>query len=134
VGLESLIADIPLPTDLDLDRCPFDRLPGEVEVTAYFVVAEALTNVIKHAEASHARILAVADEQTLAVEVRDDGVGGADARGGTGLVGLADRVEAMNGSLVVSSPVGGGTTLSVTLPIPDNGHDTDASRTRTAQP
>lgn len=134
VGLESLIADIPLPTDLDLDRYPFDRLPGEVEVTAYFVVAEALTNVIKHAEASHARITLVADEQTLAVEVHDDGVGGADARGGTGLVGLADRVEAMNGSLVVSSPVGGGTTLSVLLPIPDDGHDTDASRAETAQP
>jgi signal transduction histidine kinase len=134
VGLESLIADLALPVDLDLTRYPSDRLPGEVEVTAYFVVAEALTNVVKHAEATRARITLVADPQTLAVEVHDDGIGGAHARGGTGLVGLTDRVEAMNGSLAVSSPVGRGTTLSVTLPLPGDGHDTDVPRARTAQP
>jgi signal transduction histidine kinase len=117
VGLDSLIADHTLPIRLDVSRYPDARLPGDLEVTAYFVVNEALTNVVKHARASEARVRVAAGPGVLTVDVADDGVGGAVFEGGSGLVGLTDRVEAMNGSLVLSSPVGAGTTLHVTLPV-----------------
>jgi signal transduction histidine kinase len=92
------------------------RLPAPVEAAAYYVVAEALTNVAKYANASEARIDVRRDDGRLVVEVADDGVGGADASRGSGLRGLADRVEALGGRLEVSSPEGGGTTLRATLP------------------
>jgi GAF domain-containing protein len=113
-GLESLIADLKLPVDLDVT---VPRLPVETETTAYFVVGEALTNVVKHARADHAGVAIAVRGATLAIEVRDDGVGGADPERGTGLMGLFDRVGATAGSLAIISPPGGGTTLRATLPI-----------------
>lgn len=117
-GLESLLDDQKVPVRLDMTRYPLDRPPADIEVTAYFVINEALTNVVKHAQASSAHVTVAVDDGTLTVMVSDDGIGGAAFEGGSGLVGLTDRVEAMNGSLVVSSPVGRGTTLHVTLPVP----------------
>ncbi|MDI6100095.1 sensor domain-containing protein [Actinoplanes sp. NEAU-A12] len=106
----------PLPVDLDL-RLP-GRLPGPVEVTAYFVVSEALTNVAKHALAERAHITAYVDGGRLVVRVRDDGRGGADPAAGSGLVGLADRVAVLDGAVTLSSPAGGPTLLHVEIPVP----------------
>ena len=88
-----------------------------VETTAYFVVAEALTNVGKYARASHAVVALRLDGQRLEVEVRDDGVGGADPSAGSGLRGLADRVSAMQGELQVCSPPGRGTRVYAKLAV-----------------
>ena len=88
-----------------------------LEATAYFIVAEALTNT-EHARASRARVSAVVEDGALRIEVRDDGAGGARLDRGSGLLGLQDRVAAMNGVLDVESPPGGGTTLTATLPRP----------------
>jgi len=96
---------------------PADRLPGAVETTAYFTVAEALTNVAKYAGASEATVRVACEDAELVVEVRDDGVGGADPGGGSGLSGLADRVEAVDGSLSVDSPPGEGTLVRAVLPL-----------------
>ena len=93
------------------------RLPLAIEASAYFVVAEALTNVIKHSKAQEAVVRAGVDGPALLVEVRDDGVGGAN-RDGAGLVGLDDRVAALGGALRVESPAGGGTLIAATLPVP----------------
>jgi signal transduction histidine kinase len=79
-------------------------------------IAEALTNVLKHAEASHAEVTASATATALRIEVRDDGVGGADPHG-NGMMGLQDRAAALGGSLTIESPAGGGTVLAVTLPF-----------------
>jgi signal transduction histidine kinase/putative methionine-R-sulfoxide reductase with GAF domain len=92
-------------------------LPDEVEVAAYYVAAEALTNAAKHARASVVDLDVTTDDGTLTLMVRDDGVGGADPGGGSGLVGLRDRVEALGGTVQIDSPVGGGTSVVVTLPI-----------------
>jgi signal transduction histidine kinase len=113
-GLESLVADLTVPVDLDVTT---PRLPAATETTAYFVVAEALTNVVKHAAAHRAQVRVVLDGRTVTVEVRDDGVGGADANGGTGLIGLMDRVDAAEGTLAITSRAGLGTTLCATLPV-----------------
>ena len=88
-----------------------------VETTAYFVVAEALTNVVKYAGASHATVAVRLDGQQLEVEVRDDGVGGADASAGSGLRGLADRVSALHGTLRVESPRGAGTRVHARISL-----------------
>ena len=104
----------PLPVDAEVS---VGRLPQAVETTAYFVIAEALTNVIKHAGASRARVRALAAGDRLEIEVSDDGRGGAHAANGSGLTGLIDRVDAAGGSMSVSSPAGAGTRLTVTLPI-----------------
>ena len=93
-----------------------ERFPPEIEASAYFVVAEALTNVVKHSRATRAEVSVSADEGLLQVEVRDDGIGGADPAG-HGLVGIGDRVSALGGRLEVTSPPGGGTLLSATLPL-----------------
>jgi signal transduction histidine kinase len=93
-----------------------DRLPGGVEATAYFIVAEALTNVVKHAEAEHAWVTARTEPGSLQVEVRDDGIGGARTNG-TGLVGLKDRLAALDGSLYVDSSSAGGTRIAASIPI-----------------
>lgn len=93
------------------------QLPPEIEANAYFIVAEALTNVLKHSQAARAQVTAVVDDGTLSLEVRDDGVGGADPEG-HGLVGLSDRVAALGGRLRIDSPDGGGTVLAAELPIP----------------
>jgi signal transduction histidine kinase len=88
-----------------------------IEATAYFVVAEALTNVAKHASAGHADVVARIENRVPRVEVRDDGVGGASPVG-TGLVGLADRLAVFDGRLEVDSPPGAGTRLAATIPLP----------------
>ena len=90
--------------------------PAAVEATAYFVVCEALTNVAKHARAGHAEVMARINDGTLAVQVRDDGVGGARPDG-TGLVGLADRLAALDGLLRVETPAGGGTLITAAIPL-----------------
>ena len=113
-GVQSLLRHTPLPVHAQVLA---ERLPEPVETTAYFVIAEALTNVIKHADAERARVRALADGDRLEVEVSDDGRGGADPDGGSGLTGLIDRVEAFGGSVSVSSPPGEGTNVSITLPI-----------------
>jgi signal transduction histidine kinase len=93
------------------------RLPRSCEITAYYVASEAFTNAAKHANASAVDILIKEDSGTLTVQVRDDGVGGADASRGSGLTGLRDRVEAVGGSMTLSSPAGAGTVLTVLLPV-----------------
>jgi signal transduction histidine kinase len=111
-AVDALATRAPVPVDSDIDG----RLPGPVEAAAYYVVSEALTNVAKYAGATAARVGISRDDGVLVVEVADDGVGGADASRGSGLRGLADRVEALGGRLDVSSPEGSGTTLRATLP------------------
>ncbi len=118
-GIDSLVTAAAVPVDLDLIAQPHGRLPRDVEVTAYFVVAEALTNVVKHAHATRARVTLAGSESELVVEVADDGVGGANPRGGSGLTGLSDRVDALNGTLTLTSAADAGTTLRVVLPVPD---------------
>jgi signal transduction histidine kinase len=117
-GIDSLIAPLALPVDLDVTGLPPGRLPSAIEVNAYFVVAEALTNVVKHARATEVRVTVNAEDDRLVIEVGDDGVGGADPRRGSGLTGLADRVDALEGTLSVTSLVGAGTTVRVALPLP----------------
>jgi PAS domain S-box-containing protein len=95
---------------------PAGRLPTQVEITAYFVVAEALTNVARYAEAGSAIVSVRQEQDRLIVEVRDDGKGGADPGNGSGLRGLDDRVSALGGRLHVDSPQGRGTTLRAELP------------------
>jgi PAS domain S-box-containing protein len=99
-----------------IEHAPEGRLPAAVEITAYFVVAEALTNVARYAEACSVTVSARQVDDMLVVEVRDDGCGGADASRGSGLRGLDDRVSALGGRLVVDSPAGEGTGLRAELP------------------
>jgi signal transduction histidine kinase len=94
-----------------------DRLPDAIEATAYFVVAEALTNVAKHAHAGRAAVTAYVEAGTLRVEVRDDGVGGARPDG-SGLLGLADRLAVLDGRFRIESPVEGGTLVAAEIPVP----------------
>ncbi len=107
---------VPVTLDVEVDR----RLPESVEVAAYYVVAEALTNTAKHAQASEIRVCASVDDGELSLSISDDGVGGAVTGGGSGLIGLKDRVEAVSGRLEIASPDGGGTTLTVTIPLGDS--------------
>jgi signal transduction histidine kinase len=93
------------------------RLPGPVEVTAYYVASEALTNAAKHAQASAVDIAVEADGRWLVLTIRDDGVGGADPSRGSGLISLGDRVQALGGVLDVRSETGGGTELIARIPI-----------------
>jgi signal transduction histidine kinase len=113
-GLESLIGDLSIPVDL---RLTAPRLPAQTEITVYFVVAEALTNVVKHARASRAEVTVHAEGATLRVEIVDDGIGGADPAGGTGLTGLSDRVQAAEGTMTIVSAAGDGTAVRVALPL-----------------
>jgi signal transduction histidine kinase len=113
-GVESLVSRMSLPVSIDVDG---QRFPRVIEATAYFVVSEALTNVVKHSGAQQAEVSARASDGMLRVEIRDDGEGGAPSDGGTGLVGLRDRVSALGGSLRIESPPGGGTRLVMTLPL-----------------
>jgi len=92
------------------------RHPGAVEAIAYFVIAEALANVARHAHASQAEVTARRTGSQLVVEIVDDGSGGAPARGGTGLTGLADRIAALGGRLTITSPAGHGTRIRAELP------------------
>ena len=112
-ALESLVGRIPFPVDLDAAE---GRLPAQVEATAYFVACEALANVVKHAQASTAIVRTVRRNGLLVVEVEDDGIGGAAAGNGSGLHGLADRVEALGGRLRIESPAEGGTRIVGEIP------------------
>jgi signal transduction histidine kinase len=98
------------------------RLPEPVEVAAYYVVSEALANAAKHAKASAVQVEAHTADGRLHLRVRDDGVGGAEVGRGSGLISLADRVQALGGTIAVTSPAGQGTTLRVELPIDSDGH------------
>ena len=113
-ALHALAARVPLPVTLDVRVV---RLPQTIEVAAYYVAAEALTNVVKHARAESALVRLSREDGLAIVEVADDGAGGADAALGSGLRGLRDRVEALNGRLQVCSPPGGGTRIRATLPV-----------------
>jgi signal transduction histidine kinase len=112
-GVRSVVARLDLPVRVDVTA---DRFAPEIEASAYFIVAEALTNVVKHAGAGHAEVRARVDHGTLHVEVRDDGAGGADPEG-PGLVGLADRATALGGRLDVENAPGGGTLVTAALPL-----------------
>jgi len=113
-SLRALAERTPVPVDVDVRT---GRLPPEVEVAAFFVCSEALANVVKHASASSVRVLVAVDDRGVRLEIADDGVGGADPARGTGLRGLADRVDAAGGTLAIDSGVGGGTRLVVELPL-----------------
>jgi signal transduction histidine kinase len=93
------------------------RLPEHVEVTAYYVASEGLTNAAKHAHASEVHITVEADDRWIVLTIRDDGVGGADRSRGSGLTGLHDRVEALGGALAVHNDVSAGTVLRAQIPI-----------------
>jgi signal transduction histidine kinase len=113
-----------IPVDMDVRIG--GRLPEAVEVGAYYVVSEMLTNAAKHSSASVVEVTADASDGTLRVCVRDDGIGGADPNRGSGLVGLKDRIEALDGTFSVHSPMGGGTTVCCELPVPDGDAQPDA--------
>jgi signal transduction histidine kinase len=113
-ALEALASRAPIPVQIaDVPSAP---LPQAVEAAAYYVTAEALTNVAKYARASECVVCLTLDDGRLRLEVRDDGVGGADPSTGSGLLGLRDRVEALDGSFEVDSPLGAGTAVIVELP------------------
>jgi signal transduction histidine kinase len=104
---------VPVELGLRVER----RLPDHAEVAAYYAVSEALANAAKHARASAVQVELCADDATARLTVRDNGIGGADPALGTGLVGLSDRIEAVGGTLQVTSPTGGGTTLLIEIPL-----------------
>jgi signal transduction histidine kinase len=112
-GVDAFVSRLDLPIDVDVLS---ERLPRDIEASAYFIVAEALTNVVKHARASQATVRAAVDDGVLTLEVRDDGVGGTD-REGHGLTGIADRVDALGGQLTIQSADGNGTALVARLPL-----------------
>jgi signal transduction histidine kinase len=114
-ALKALARRSPVPVELEVDTPA--RLPEPVEVAAYYVVSEALANAAKHAQASVTWVEARARDGSLHLSVRDDGVGGATPGGGSGLVGLTDRVEALGGTITLDSPAGQGTRLQIDLPI-----------------
>jgi signal transduction histidine kinase len=113
-AIEGLADRMPVPVELDMS---VGHLPPAVESTAYFVVAEALTNVAKHARAGNVEVRARVEDGTLAIRIRDDGVGGARSDG-SGLVGLSDRVAALDGRLRVENPAAGGSLVAADIPLP----------------
>jgi signal transduction histidine kinase len=104
---------VPVRLDVRVDG----RLPDQIELAAYYTVAETLTNTARHASATVVDVAVEAGERVLTVRVRDDGRGGADLTGGSGLIGLTDRVEALGGRLSLHSPPGAGTTVEISLPL-----------------
>jgi signal transduction histidine kinase len=113
-GVRALASRMPVPVEKDVS---VGRLPAAVEATAYFVVAEALTNVAKHARAGRASVTVRIEDGTLQIQVSDDGNGGARPDG-SGLLGLADRLDVLGGQLRVESPVDGGTLVAAAIPLP----------------
>jgi signal transduction histidine kinase len=114
-AVESLVTRAPVP--VELAAMPRERLPPPVEAAAFYVISEALANIGKYAQASLARVSVTRQDGRAVVEVADDGVGGADPARGSGLRGLVDRVEALDGRLEVESPVGEGTRILVEIPL-----------------
>jgi signal transduction histidine kinase len=113
-ALRTLARRSVVPVELELNAD--GRLPEQIEVAAYYVVSESLTNIAKHADATVARLSATLDSSGLRIRVTDDGRGGADTTAGSGLIGLQDRVEAVGGSLSISSPAGSGTAVAAIFP------------------
>jgi signal transduction histidine kinase len=113
-AVHALALSSPLPFDVHA-QIP-ERLPAPVESAAYFAVAEAMTNVIKHSSARRASVRLVRSGEVLELTVRDDGIGGATPERGTGLRGIQRRLSAFDGSLELTSPHGGPTTLAMVLP------------------
>jgi signal transduction histidine kinase len=114
-ALDALLARTPVP--VEIAELPDERLDAPVEAAAYYVVAEAITNVAKYAQASHATVSITQSNGSARVTVTDDGVGGADPAAGSGLRGLAARVEALNGRLDVESPPERGTIVKAEMPL-----------------
>jgi signal transduction histidine kinase len=112
-AVDALTSHMRVAVNVDM---PIGRLPSAIEAPAYFLVAEALTNIAKHSGARNAEVSASVDGGTLTVEVRDDGVGGAKP-GGHGLLGLQDRLAALDGALRIESPPGAGTLIAATIPL-----------------
>jgi signal transduction histidine kinase len=115
-AVDTVVSRLDLLVEVEI---PDRRFPPEIEASAYFTVAEALTNVAKHAQAGHAAVTVSVQDDVLHIDVRDDGVGGADPRG-HGLVGLEDRVTVLGGRFEIRSPANGGTRILATLPLPTN--------------
>jgi signal transduction histidine kinase len=113
-GIESLATRVPVDVKLEITAA---RLTPAVEANAYFLVAEALTNVVKHARARAVDVRALVSGGTLRIEVRDDGTGGAQLDGGPGLQGMRERIESLGGRLRIESPWGGGTLVMARLPL-----------------
>jgi signal transduction histidine kinase len=113
-AVAALAARSPVP--VQVAAVPDERLPPPVEAAAYYIIAEAITNVAKYAAASRITVTVTLEGDCTRVEVTDDGIGGADPTAGSGLRGIGDRVEALNGRLQVTSPVGGGTTVRAEIP------------------
>ncbi|MEA2197925.1 MAG: hypothetical protein QOJ25_1976 [Solirubrobacteraceae bacterium] len=111
---KALQSRLSLPLRVDVSK---ERLPAEIEATAYFVISESLTNVAKHAHADQATVIAQVEDRHLRVEISDNGIGGANAAGGSGLIGLSDRVAALGGVLAVHSEPGAGTVVTVQIPV-----------------
>jgi PAS domain S-box-containing protein len=120
VALDELVARLPIPVQLEIGQL---ELPAPLQASVYFLCSEALTNVVKHAQASSASVHIAARDGELAIEVHDDGIGGAElGAGGSGLIGIADRVAALQGTLELSSPRRrSGTTLRARIPTPQMG-------------
>jgi signal transduction histidine kinase len=114
-ALNALRRESVVPVELDLSAVR--RLPEPVEVAAYYVVSEALTNAAKHAQASVVNVELGIQEGIMQLAIRDDGIGGADVNRGSGLLGLRDRIEALDGTLEITSPAGNGTTLRIMVPV-----------------
>jgi signal transduction histidine kinase len=114
-ALRALSRRSAIPVELTISTT--GRFPERIEVTAYYVVSELLTNAVKYARASVVHVAVEQRNETLHLEIRDDGVGGANPGKGSGLIGLRDRVEALGGTIIVESPVGAGTAVLVSLPL-----------------
>jgi signal transduction histidine kinase len=114
-ALRALARRSAVPVELDLHA--EQRLPEHVEVAAYYVISEAVTNAVKHAHAFVVHVELEVRDQTARLAIRDDGIGGADPAHGSGLIGLSDRIAALGGTLQVTSPAGQGTTLVIKIPL-----------------
>jgi signal transduction histidine kinase len=114
-ALDALATRSPVPVSVSFE--PAERLPAPVELAAYFVACEALANVAKYARATQVEVRVWRTASIAFVQIADDGVGGADLAAGSGLRGLADRVEALDGHLCVTSPPGEGTVVTAELPV-----------------
>jgi signal transduction histidine kinase len=114
-ALRALARRSAVPVELHLH--PERQLPEQLEVAAYYLMSEALTNAAKHAHASVVHVELEVRDTTVRLAIRDDGIGGADPRHGSGLVGLSDRIAALGGKFDVTSPAGGGTTLLIEIPL-----------------
>lgn len=124
-GLESLVAGLPVPVTLHVTG---QRSPAAAEVTAYFLVAEAVVNAVRHSHAGAITVTVAVTADTMVVEIADDGVGGADPAHGGGLTSLQDRVDVAAGSLTITSPAGHGTVIRAELPLRPPGSGPDDGR------